>query len=120
MTGLENMANIDKYKNLQKKNTMNTLINRDKKKRKLYSKNEYKRLQYKTLINDHSVPAEIRYHYMQKLNELSRNSSPVRIKNRCVFTGRGHGVYKFCKLSRIKFRELAAEGFLMGVTKSSW
>lgn len=99
---------------------MSNLIQRDKKKRKLYLKNELKRLQYKTLINDSSISNEFRYNYIQKLNQLSRNSSSVRIKNRCILTGRGHSVYNFCKLSRIKFRELAAQGSLMGVTKSSW
>jgi small subunit ribosomal protein S14 len=99
---------------------MSNLINRDKKKRKLYLKNELKRLQYKTIITDSSIPNDIRYHYIQKLNQLSRNSSSVRVKNRCILTGRGHSVYNFCKLSRIKFRELAAQGHLMGITKSSW
>jgi small subunit ribosomal protein S14 len=99
---------------------MSNLIQRDKKKRKLYLKNELKRLQYKTIINDISISKDIRYDYIQKLNQLSRNSSPVRIKNRCILTGRGHSVYSFCRLSRIKFRELASQGSLMGVTKSSW
>lgn len=99
---------------------MSNLIYRDKKKRKLYLKNELKRLQYKSIINDCSISKDIRYNYIQKLNQLSRNSSSVRIKNRCILTGRGHSIYSFCKLSRIKFRELASKGSLMGVIKSSW
>lgn len=99
---------------------MSNLINRDKKKRKLYLKNELKRLEYKTIINDISISDEVRYQYIQKLNLLARNSSIVRIKNRCIVTGRGHSIYTFCKLSRIKLRELAAQGHLMGITKSSW
>ncbi len=99
---------------------MTNLIQRDQKKRKLYLKNEVKRLTYKTIINDSSISNEIRYNTVQKLNQCSRNSSLVRIKNRCILTGRSHSIYNFCKLSRIKFRELASQGNLMGITKSSW
>ena len=58
--------------------------------------------------------------FITQLNKLPRNSSKVRIKNRCILTGRGRAIYNFCRLSRIKLRELAAQGLLMGVTKSSW
>ncbi|RYE27712.1 MAG: 30S ribosomal protein S14 [Sphingobacteriaceae bacterium] len=44
----------------------------------------------------------------------------TRIKNRCVLSGRAKGVYRFCKLSRIRIRQYAARGLLVGVTKSSW
>ena len=95
-------------------------IQRDLKRRSLFSKNELKRLELKSLINDLNISKEIRYNFITQLNKLSRNSSKVRIKNRCILTGRGRSVYSFCRLSRIKLRELAAQGLLMGVTKSSW
>ncbi|HEX8591275.1 MAG TPA: 30S ribosomal protein S14 [Candidatus Paceibacterota bacterium] len=54
------------------------------------------------------------------LQKLPRNSSPVRIKNRCAVTGRGRGYLRAFGLSRIKFRELAREGKIPGVKKASW
>lgn len=54
------------------------------------------------------------------LQALPRNSSPVRIKNRCAVTGRSRGYMRSFGLSRIKFRELAREGKIPGVKKASW
>ncbi len=54
------------------------------------------------------------------LQKLPKNSSPVRVKNRCALTGRGRGYLGDFGLSRIKFRELANEGKIPGVRKSSW
>ncbi len=54
------------------------------------------------------------------LQKLPKNSSPVRVKNRCVVSGRAHGYLRAFGLSRITFRELAREGKVPGVKKSSW
>jgi len=54
------------------------------------------------------------------LQKLPKNSSPVRIKNRCAITGRGRGYLRAFGLSRIQFRELAREGKIPGVKKASW
>ena len=54
------------------------------------------------------------------LQALPRNSSAVRIKNRCAVTGRSRGYMRSFGLSRIKFRELAREGKIPGVKKASW
>jgi small subunit ribosomal protein S14 len=99
---------------------MNNLIYRDKKKRKTYSKYESKRIKLQAIVNNLNLPKEVRYTNLLLLNKLPRNSSKVRIKNRCILTGRGHSVLRICKLSRIKFRELVAQGYLMGIKKSSW
>lgn len=99
---------------------MTNYIQRDKKKRFLYLKYELKRLQLNSVINDLTFSKKIRYQCLEKLNKLPRNSSKSRVKNRCFLTGRGHSVFKFCGLSRIKFRELASQGLLTGVTKASW
>lgn len=56
----------------------------------------------------------------EELQKLPRNSSPIRIKNRCSITGRAHGYMRAFGLSRIKFRELANEGKIPGIKKSSW
>ena len=54
------------------------------------------------------------------LTMLPRNASPIRSVNRCLVTGRRHGFLRRFNLSRIQFRELASQGLIPGVTKSSW
>jgi len=54
------------------------------------------------------------------LDKLPKNSSKVRLRNRCALTGRGRGFIRTFGISRIKFRDLASEGKIPGVTKSSW
>lgn len=54
------------------------------------------------------------------LQKLPKNASPVRIKNRCVVSGRSHGYLRAFGLSRITFRELAREGKIPGIKKASW
>ena len=54
------------------------------------------------------------------LDKLPKNSSKVRLRNRCALTGRGRGFIRQYGISRIKFRDLASDGKIPGVTKSSW
>lgn len=54
------------------------------------------------------------------LNKMPRDSSPIRLRNRCQLTGRPRGFLRKFKLSRLTFRELASAGMIPGVTKSSW
>ena len=54
------------------------------------------------------------------LDKLPKNSSPVRYRNRCKITGRPRGYVGFFGISRIKFRDLANDGKIPGVTKASW
>ena len=54
------------------------------------------------------------------LQEIPRSASPVRLVNRCRMSGRRHGFIRRFQLSRIAFRELASNGMIPGVTKSSW
>lgn len=54
------------------------------------------------------------------LDKLPKNASPVRLRNRCKITGRPRGYIRIFGLSRIKFRELANDGKIPGVTKASW
>lgn len=56
----------------------------------------------------------------EALQLLPKNSSPVRLRNRCSLTGRPRGYIRLYGISRIKFRELASQGYLPGVKKSSW
>ena len=77
-----------------------------------------KNLKKKIMQKDLSM--EERFKIQSKLNELPRNSSRVRVRNRCELTGRTRGVYRKFGLSRIKIRELSMAGALPGVVKSSW
>jgi len=61
-----------------------------------------------------------RQKYRLKLEKLPKNSSRIRVRNRCNVTGRPRGVYRKFGLSRITFRELASQGMIPGVSKASW
>ena len=55
-----------------------------------------------------------------KLEEMPKDSNPIRVRNRCNLTGRPRGYYRKFGLSRIAFREMANKGIVPGVTKASW
>jgi len=69
---------------------------------------------------DLSLSLEERMAAQAKLSDLPKNSSAVRIRNRCSQTGRARGFLRFFGVSRIVFRELASAGVLPGVRKASW
>jgi small subunit ribosomal protein S14 len=96
------------------------MINRQKKREKLVRKYAAKRELLKQQSNDMSLSAEERQNARGKLSKLPRNSSPVRLGTRCVVSGRPRAVYREFMLSRIAFRQLALQGRLPGIHKSSW
>jgi len=57
---------------------------------------------------------------MEGLQKLPRNSSPSRVRQRCLVTGRGRGVYRKYGLCRNMFRQLALDGKIPGIRKASW
>ena len=93
---------------------------KDNKRRHKCLKYEWKRLQLKTVAENMLLPMEVRFKARLSLTELPRDSSKVRIRNRCILTGRPRGVYKHWRISRIKIRELMAENKIPGLRKSSW
>ena len=95
-------------------------IQLDEKRRLLFKKLEGSRAFLKSIIRNKSLSQSSRSFFIRKLHEKPRNSSKVRIRNRCILTGRGRGVLKEFRISRIKFRELASQGLIPGVTKTSW
>jgi small subunit ribosomal protein S14 len=96
-----------------------SMIEREKKRIKLTKKYALKRAsllnQYK---NEESFNLKLELH--SKLQKLPRNSAKTRIRNRCWKTGRPRGVFQDFGLSRHVLREMAHQGLLPGVTKSSW
>lgn len=99
---------------------MSNSIQHDKKCRILVKKHELNRKLYKHLINNLTLSTAVRLSAQQKLNDLPKKSSKIRISNRCVLTGRSKSTYRQFKISRIKLREYALMGKLHGVQKSSW
>lgn len=93
-------------------------LNKDKKKRVLTKENELKRLFLKYRIR--SVTSDLAWRYNFQLSKLPRNSSKVRIQNRCILTNRSHSVHGHFRLSRIALRELGSSGWINGLKKSSW
>ena len=95
-------------------------IERNEKRRKLTVRYAAKRTALKEIANDRSLPMEERFAARLKLAELPRNSSRVRIRNRCEISGRPRGNYRKFKMSRIALRDLASAGQIPGMVKSSW
>lgn len=56
----------------------------------------------------------------EALDQLPRNASPVRLHNRCLLTGRPKGYMRKFGLCRVKFRQMALDGKIPGITKASW
>jgi len=88
--------------------------------KKLIKKYKSKRELLKTKIKSKNLTLEERISFQNKLNDLPRNGSAIRHRNRCEITGRPRGNYRKFGLSRIKLRELSMAGELPGVVKSSW
>jgi small subunit ribosomal protein S14 len=95
-------------------------IERNKKRRKMVKRVAGRRAALKAIADDRSLPMEERFAARLKLAELPRNSSPVRVRNRCEISGRPRGFYRKFHISRIALRDLASTGQIPGMVKSSW
>ena len=97
-----------------------SMVERNNKRRRLAKKFKVRRTRLKASAADRKLPAEERFAARLKLAELPRNSSPTRIRNRCDLTGRPRGYYRKLRMSRIALRDLASQGQIPGMIKSSW
>jgi len=95
-------------------------IERNLKRIRLAKKYSKKRQSLKKIIKNKKLPLTERFEAQLKLAKIPRNSSRTRIRNRCEISGRPHGVYRKLKISRIALRDLASNGKIPGMTKSSW
>ena len=95
-------------------------IQKNLNRRNIVKKFNKKRQSLKKQIMRKDLSIEERFKIQSKLNELPRDSSKIRVRNRCKLTGRTRGFYRKFGLSRIKIRELSMSGALPGVAKSSW
>lgn len=95
-------------------------IAKQKRREKLVQLKWDKRQKLKKMVLDMNLGDEERLAAKIALNKMPRNSSPVRLRSRCQFTGRARGVLKKFKLSRLCFREMANMGMIPGIVKASW
>lgn len=95
-------------------------INNNNKRKALVENKRTTREALVSVIKNKNTSFEDRIVAVHKLAEMPRNSSRIRVRNRCVLTGRSRGFYRKFGMSRIALRELASAGFLPGVTKASW
>lgn len=97
-----------------------SMLNREAKREKLVAKYAKLRQELKATIADVSATEEARWAAILRLQELPRDSSPSRLRNRCGLTGRPHGYFRKFGLGRIKLREAVMRGDVPGVVKGSW
>jgi small subunit ribosomal protein S14 len=97
-----------------------SVVLRDRKRRLLVEKHKEKRLALKKVIESSSSSYEEKQKAVAALAVLPRDSSPVRIRNRCLITGRPRGYFRRFGLSRHKLREHAMSGGIPGIRKASW
>ena len=96
------------------------LKNREQKRRKTVEKFKVRRAALLEVVNSASSSDEDRDAAREKLQQLPRDASPTRLRNRCALSGRPRGVYRKFGLARNKLRELALRGEVPGVVKASW
>lgn len=96
------------------------MTERELKRREMVEKFAAKRDALYAIINDQQASPEDRRDARLKLQALPRNSSPVRLRNRCALTGRPRGVFSKFGIGRSKLRDLMMSGQVPGVTKASW
>jgi small subunit ribosomal protein S14 len=97
-----------------------SLINRDQKRRATVKKYSARRAALFAILEDVRATDDAKQEAREKLQQLPRNASPVRLRNRCTLTGRPRGNFRMFGLSRNKLREIAMRGEIPGVIKASW
>ncbi|KAJ2807336.1 40S ribosomal protein mrp2, mitochondrial [Coemansia guatemalensis] len=95
-------------------------ILRDIRARRAVSKNELQRTIWRYMSRNTTLEPQVRMQAQLALSRLPREACPTAIKNRCIATGRGRGVFNKWKLCRFQFRIRALNGELPGVDKASW
>lgn len=97
-----------------------SVVNREARRRRLVVKYAARRTALKAVIRNPETTYDEREEAQRKLNALPRNSSPVRVQNRCRLTGRPHAYYRKFGLGRNKLREAVMNGDVPGLVKASW
>ena len=95
-------------------------VERNRKRERLAQRYAAKRAALKAIARNQELPVEERFAAQLKLAQLPRNSAVTRVRNRCEITGRPRASYRKLRMSRIALRELASQGMIPGMVKSSW
>lgn len=95
-------------------------VNKNNKRKRMVANQKTSRDSLKKIANDKNISLEERFDAMVKLSQKPRNSSKVRVKNRCSLTGRPRAYHGHFDISRVMLRELALSGLIPGLKKSSW
>jgi small subunit ribosomal protein S14 len=95
-------------------------IAKNNRRREMAEKGEAKRAELRAKIMSEDISVEERLELQKKLQKMPRDTSRIRVRNRCTLTGRPRAYYRDFGLSRIKLREMAHQGMIPGVTKASW
>ena len=93
---------------------------KNEKRKVLSARHSAKRRELRAIVKNPKTTEEERTAAYRALRKLPRDSSPTRVRNRCQVTGRARGYEGFFGLSRIALRDMALNGLLPGVRKSSW
>jgi len=96
------------------------MIEREKKRQKLVAKYAAKRAALKEELKAEGLSMGDKVQISMKLSKLPRNSAPTRLHNRCEISGRPKAYYRKLRMSRIALRDLASNGLIPGMVKSSW
>ena len=97
-----------------------SLVNREAKREAAVKRYAARRAELKSIIDNQTHSMDERMDARRRLQALPRNSSPVRLRNRCAMTGRPRGTFRKFGLARAKIREAAMRGDIPGLTKASW
>src|ERR1700733_2246362 len=95
-------------------------IQKQKRREILVQRNWDKRQALKKKGIDLNLSEEERKQARLALNKMKRDTSPIRLRNRCQLTGRSRGYLRKFRVSRLVFREMASFGLIPGITKASW
>ena len=95
-------------------------VEKNNKRKRIVASKGARREALKVIIKDKTLPMEDRFQAVMKLSKEPRNSSKIRIRNRCEVSGRPRGYDRKLRMSRIALRDLASMGQVPGVVKSSW
>lgn len=97
-----------------------SMVEREKRRMRLVAKHADKRAELKAIIRNPESSMEDKMRAQDKLQKLPRNSSPVRLRNRCALSGRPRGYYRKFGLARNMLRKAAMRGDVPGLKKASW
>lgn len=95
-------------------------VEKNNRRRRLAKQFAGKRARLKATARNKELPMEERFAAQLKLAQLPRSSAPTRVRNRCELTGRPRAYYRKVKMSRLALREMANQGLIPGMVKSSW